>query len=145
MKAAWLISGRGMDLWPRLSRISATSCDRMNSSLNWTSLRERNYRGWRRRKKSAAARDGVLGCAAVLHRHGVGAEVDRGGGAQRAIVHQFMDIGGAAVFCSHSVHRGRAFHAISGRGRAVRVDENGLRRFSRIRGRMDVLDLHGVF
>ena len=47
-----------------------------------------------------------------------------------------------AVFCSDGVRGGGAFDAISGRGRAVRLDENGVRGFSRIRGGMDVLDLH---
>src|SRR5579864_3008866 len=80
-----------------------------------------------RREASVAPYDGFLGRAAVLHRRGAGATVDRGGGAQRALVNQFVDLGGRAVFCPDGFRGGGTFDAISGRRRAVRLDENGVR------------------
>ena len=65
-----------------------------------------------------AAGDGVLGRAAVLHHHGAGAAVDRGGGAQRAVFDQLVDSCGGVVFADR-VRGCGTIDAISGRGQTT--------------------------
>src|SRR5208282_5668831 len=70
--------------------------------------------------------------------------MDRRCGAQWHVVHQFMGDCGVVFLCSRSLRHQRIVLPVSGRGWAVRLGQGSFWRFSRIRGGMDVLDLHGV-
>ncbi len=61
-----------------------------------------------------------------------------------AIFNQPVDHRRGFLFCSHRVCDLRTFYAFSGRGRLVRLVEGSVRRFPRIRRRLDVLDLHRI-
>ena len=85
---------------------------------------------------------GLLGCAAVQHRHSAGPALDRGRRPQRHFIHQ--PVGSRRHFLLRARRAGhqRAFVALSARGRPVRLGARCLRAVPRIHRRMDVLDLH---
>ncbi len=68
--------------------------------------------------------------------------MDCSGREQRLVLDQPLDPGRGAIFSADYDHPDRTFHAISRRRRPLRLDQEGIRRISRIRRRLDVLGLH---
>src|ERR1700683_1619948 len=93
----------------------------------------------RRPEIATAARDGILGRAAVQYWCRAGTALDCGGGAQRNFFYQLVDFGRAVLFSADDVCDRGIVHAISGRGRVVCVVQESVWGFSRIYRGLDVL------
>src|SRR6202050_5963089 len=96
----------------------------------------------RRPEIGTAARDGILGRAAVQYWRRVGTALDCGGGAQRNFFYQLVGFGRAVLFSADDVCDRGIVHAISGRGRVVRVVQGSVWGFSWIYRGLDVLGVH---
>src|SRR6266481_5040778 len=97
------------------------------------------------RHPATAQGDGLLGRPALQYRHGPGSALDCCRGSQRQFIHQPVGAGGGLLLLPHGAGHQRAVLPLPRRRRIVCVVEGGIWRFSRIRRRMDLLDLHGFY